>query len=177
MDADALILVGRVAGAFGVRGEVRISAYTADPLALAQYKSLVREDGSPALTITSARAVKDGIIARSPQISSKEEADALRGLKLHVLRSDLPEPEEDEYYLTDLIGLAAVTPQGGTVGRIKAVQDFGAGDILEIAPAAGGQTWYLAFTRENAPTVDIAGGKVVIVRPVEVGESEPNTDA
>lgn len=167
-----LILVGRVAGAFGVKGEVRVTAYTADPAALLAFRDLKGKDGAPALTLLSGRVQKGEVIGRAKEIATKEEADALRGLLLHVPREALPEPGEDEYYLTDLIGMAAVTPEGETVGRVKAVQDFGAGDILEIDPGRGA-TWYLPFTREAVPEVDIAGGKVIVVRPTETSEREP----
>jgi 16S rRNA processing protein RimM len=168
-----LVLVGRVAGAFGVKGEVRLAAYTERPEALLGYRDLLRQDGSPGLTLLSGRPQKGDLVARAKEIATKEEADALRGLLLHVPRVALPEPEEDEYYLTDLIGMAAVTPAGETVGRVKAVQDFGAGDLLEIDPGRGAQTWYLPFTRECAPEVDLAGGKVTVVRPAETSEREP----
>jgi len=166
-----LVLVGRVAGAFGVKGEVRLTAYTAQPEALLAYRDLKRQDGSPGLTLLSGRAQKGDIVARAREIATKEEADALRGLLLHVPREALPEPDEDEYYLTDLIGMAAVTPQGEPLGKVKAVQDFGAGDILEIDPGRG-PTWYLPFTRDCVPEVDIAGGKVTVVRPQEVSDQE-----
>jgi 16S rRNA processing protein RimM len=166
-----LVLVGRVAGAFGVKGEVRLTAYTGRPEALLAYRELLQKDGSPGLTLLSGRAQKGDLVARAKEVATKEEADALRGLLLHVPREALPEPDEDEYYLTDLIGMAAVTPEGETVGRVKAVQDFGAGDILEIDPGRG-QTWYLPFTRECAPEVDIAGGKVTVVRPAETSERD-----
>ena len=173
--ASGLVLVGRVGGAFGVRGEVRIAAFTEDPLALARYRALRREDGSPALTIATARVAKGGIIARCPEIVDKEAADALRGLSLYVPREALPEPEEDEFYLADLVGLAVETPEGAALGRVKAVHDFGAGDILEIEPADRRASFYLAFTREAVPTVDIPGRRLVAVLPTEVegGTPEP----
>ncbi|NBU27081.1 MAG: 16S rRNA processing protein RimM, partial [Caulobacteraceae bacterium] len=136
---------------------------------------LVRADGSAALTVLSARIAKGGIIARCKGIETKEQADGLRGLTLHIPRSALPEPDEDEFYLADLIGLSAVTPEGQKIGRIKSVQDFGAGDILEIDPAEGGPTWYLPFTREAVPDVQISAGQVVVVRPDEV-EWTPETE-
>ncbi|HEY0052124.1 MAG TPA: ribosome maturation factor RimM [Caulobacteraceae bacterium] len=169
---DPLILVGRVAGAFGVRGEVRISAFTADPMTLKAFKALLKEDGSAALTLTAARPHKDGIVARTPQIETPEQADALRGLRLYVPRSVLPEPEEDEFYLADLVGLEAATPEGERLGVVKAVQDFGAGDILEIDPGSGRPSWYLPFTRDCVPDVDIAAGRLTAVRPVEVDEKD-----
>mgnify|MGYP000060568586 CR=1 FL=1 len=104
--SEKLILVGRVAGAFGVKGEVRITTFTADPLGLAAYGPLFRKDGSAGLTLTSARAAKGGVIARTREIATPEEADRLRGLELFVPREALPEPDdEDEFYLTDLVGL------------------------------------------------------------------------
>jgi 16S rRNA processing protein RimM len=161
-----LILVGRVAGGFGVRGEVRVTAYTQDPLALLRYKALKREDGSPGLTLQSARAVKGAIIARAKEVATKEAADALRGLRLYVSREALPATEdEDEFYQADLIGLEAVTPDGVTLGRVKAIHDFGAGDILELDPGGGKPTSLLPFTREAVPTVDVAAGRLVAIPP------------
>jgi 16S rRNA processing protein RimM len=163
-----LIQVGRVAGAFGVRGEVRITSFTADPAALVDYKDLRREDGSAGLTLTSGRAVKGGVIVRAKEVETREQAEALRGLKLYISRDSLPEPDEDEFYVTDLVGLAVETAEGEALGRVKTVQDFGAGDLLEIAPPEGGATWYLPFTREAVPEVRIADGVVVAVKPDEV---------
>ena len=162
--AERLILVGRVAGAFGVKGEVRITAYTDDPVALVRYRELVREDGSPGLTLTTGRAQKGALVGRAREIATREEAEALRGLQLYVPRAVLPAPEEDEFYLADLIGLRAVGLDGAELGRIKSVQNFGAGDLLEIAPASG-PTWWLPFTLEAVPEVRIADGVVVAVRP------------
>ena len=170
--APKLVLVGRIAGAFGVKGEVRLSAYTETPLALLAYRDLKREDGSPGLTLLSGRAQKADFIGKAKEIASKEEADALRGTRLYVPREALPQPEEDEFYLADLIGMAVVTPHGAALGKVKAVQDFGAGDILEIDPGSGAATWYLPFTREAVPEVDVAGGRVVAVRPAEVSEKD-----
>lgn len=169
-----LVLVGHVAGAFGVKGEVRITTYTADPRALMDYGPLLRADGSHGLTLTAARPTKDGLVARAKEIAAKEEADAMRGLKLHVPRERLPEPDEDEFYLTDLIGLEARDPSGVALGRVKAVQNFGADDMLEIAPVQGGPTWYLPFTKDAAPELRIAEGWLTAVRPAEVGEREPD---
>jgi 16S rRNA processing protein RimM len=162
-----LILVGRVAGAFGVRGEVRITSFTADPMALVGYRDLKREDGSAGLTLTGGRPTKGGIIARAKEVETREQAEALRGLRLYIPRDVLPEPEEDEFYVTDLIGLAVVTPEGDALGRVKSVQDFGAGDLLEIEPPEGA-SWWLPFTREAVPEVRIAEGLVVAIKPEEV---------
>lgn len=164
---SGLILVGRVAGAFGVRGDVRVTAYTEDPGALLDYRDLKRKDGSPALTLLSGRVQKAEVIGRAREVETREQAEALRGLELYVAREALPPPEEDEFYLADLIGLAARSPQGEAIGTIRSVQDFGAGDLLEIAPAGGGTTWWLPFTREAVPDVKPAEGYVVAVRPQE----------
>jgi 16S rRNA processing protein RimM len=163
---DRLILVGRVAGAFGVKGEIRITSYTDEPAALVRYRDLKQADGTPALTLTGGRPHKGALIARAKQVTTREEAEALRGLELYIARDALPAPDEDEFYLADLIGLAAVTADGAELGRIKNVQNFGAGDLLEIAPETG-PTWWLPFTREAVPEVRIAEGVVVAVRPEE----------
>ncbi|WP_309089274.1 ribosome maturation factor RimM [Phenylobacterium sp.] len=164
---DSLILVGRVAGAFGVRGEVRITSFTADPSALLDYRDMKREDGQPALTLLSGRPAKGGLVVRAREVETREQAEALRGLKLFVPRDVLPEPEEDEFYVTDLIGLSVVTADGEPLGRIKNVQDFGAGDLLEVEPPQGA-SWYLPFTREAVPEVKLAEGIVIAVPPDEV---------
>lgn len=162
-----LILVGRVAGAFGVKGEIRITSYTAEPDALLAYRDLKREDGRPALTLATARPTKGGVIARAAEVETREQAEALRGLRLYVPRAALPEPEADEFYVTDLVGLAVETPGGEHLGTVKAVQDFGAGDLLEVQPPTG-PSWYLPFTRDAVPEVRLADGKLVAVRPEEI---------
>jgi 16S rRNA processing protein RimM len=167
-DPKRLVLVGRVAGAFGVKGEVRIRAYTAEPLALLDYRDLLNAAGEPALTLLSGRAVKDGVIAHAREIGVKEEADALRGLDLYAPRSALPPTEEVEFYLDDLMGLETRGLDGARQGRIKAVHDFGAGDVLEIAPEGGGPTWLVAFTEAAVPEIHIDQGFLVLVRPAEV---------
>lgn len=168
-----LILVGRVAGGFGVRGEVRITTYTEDPLALLRYGSLLREDGVIALSLTSARAAKEGIVARAGEVATREEADALRGVRLYVDRATLPPTEdEDEFYRADLIGLRAERPDGTSVGVVKAMHNFGAGDILELDPGGGRPTSYLPFSRASAPEVDLAHGRIVIISAPEEGEED-----
>ena len=174
MPQDNLILVGQVAGGFGGRGEVRVTAYTAEPATLLSWKTLLRADGSPGLTLTGGRAEKSAVVGRAKEIATKEEADALRGLKLYVPRDRLPEPDEDEFYLTDLVGLEARDPEDAVLGTVKSVQNFGADDMLEIAPATGGPTWYLPFTKEAVPDLHIAAGWLRAVRPNEIGEREPD---
>jgi 16S rRNA processing protein RimM len=169
---SALILVARVAGAFGVRGEVRITTYTEDPLALVRYRTLKREDGAPALTLASGRAVKGGIVACAKEVETREQAEAMRGLRLYVPREALPEPEEDEFYHADLIGLAVETADGALIGKVKAVQNFGAGDMLELDPGGGRATFYLPFTREVVPEVRLAERRLIAIRPAETTVEE-----
>ncbi|HEY2707441.1 MAG TPA: ribosome maturation factor RimM [Caulobacteraceae bacterium] len=163
---DRLILVGRVAGAFGVKGEVRITSYTDDPATLLGYRELKREDGGVGLTLTAGRPHKGALVARATGVVTREDAEALRGLQLYVSRDALPPPDEDEFYLADLIGLAAASPEGEALGRIKSVQNFGAGDLLEIAPGAG-PTWWAPFTKEGVPEVRLGEGVVIVVRAAE----------
>jgi 16S rRNA processing protein RimM len=170
LTAPALILVGQVGGAFGVKGEVRLTTFTETPQALLHYRDLKREDGSAALTLLSGRPAKAGLVARVKEITTPEQADALRGLKLFIPRESLPEPDEDEFYLADLIGLEARDPAGAAIGRVRSVQNFGAGDLLEIEPADRGASWWLAFTRETVPDVRLAEGAITVVRPAETSD-------
>ena len=169
---DNLIFVAQVGAAHGVKGEVKITTFTADPMALAKYRTLLRQDGAPAVTVLSARPTKGGIVARLQGVGDRNAAEALRGLKLYIPRDSLPEPEEDEFYLADLIGLFVETAEGEALGTVKAVQDFGAGDLLEIQPRAGA-SWWLPFTREAVPEVRIAEGRL-IAEPPAVIEADPN---
>jgi 16S rRNA processing protein RimM len=168
MKRDDLILVGRVAGAFGVKGEVRLTSFTAEPLALLDYKTLLGEDGQVALTLSAGRPAKGGVVARAKEVATREEAEALRGLKLHVPRAVLPEPEEDEFYIADLIGMDVVSLEGDLLGHVKSVRDFGAGDLLEVTPVPAGESWWLPFTREAVPEVQMDAGRIVAVRSDEV---------
>jgi 16S rRNA processing protein RimM len=171
--AEKLILVGRVGGAHGVKGEARITAFTADPMNLTTYSPLLDKAGRPVLHILSARPSKAGIVARTREITTPEAASALRGLDLYILRERLPEPEdEDEFYLADLIGLAARSPEGEPLGHVVSVENHGAGDLLEIRPSGGAPSWLIAFTRETVPQVRIADGHIIVARPAEI-EGEP----
>jgi len=168
MKRDDLILVGRVAGAFGVKGEVRLTSFTAEPLALLDYKTLLGEDGQVALTLSAGRPAKGGVVARAKEVATREEAEALRGLQLHVPRAVLPEPDEDEFYIADLIGMDVVSLEGDLLGQVKSVRDFGAGDLLEVTPVPAGESWWLPFTREAVPEVQMDAGRIVAVRSDEV---------
>jgi len=163
-----MILVGQVAGAFGVKGEVRVTAFTDDPMALVRYGRLSGEDGASVLTLESGRAQGNAVIGRAREVATREAAQALRGLRLYVAREALAPTDEEEFYLADLIGLAVQAPDGAALGRVRTVSNFGAGDLLEIAPADGGPTWWAPFTKAVVPEVRIGDGVVVVDRPAEI---------
>jgi 16S rRNA processing protein RimM len=156
-----------VAGAFGVRGEVRITAFTDDPMALVRYRELKGADGATALTIAAGRPAKGGLVARAKEAHTREQAEDLRGLELYIARDALPPPADDEFYLVDLIGLAVRDRSGAAIGSVKSVENFGAGDLLEIAPADGSQSWWLPFTKAAVPDIRVGEGWLAVERPDE----------
>ena len=171
---DTLICVGAIAGAFGVKGEVRLKSFCADPEAIADYGPLSTEDGARRFDVTLVRAIKDGFAARLSGVATREEAEALRGTRLCAPRSRLPDPGDDEYYHSDLIGLPVYDTGGVELGRVRAVHDHGAGDMLEILPVEGRRTILLPFTRAAVPTVDLASGRIVADPPEGLlDETEP----
>ena len=163
--AQKKICVARIGAAHGVKGEVRLWPFTEDPLALKGYGPLETADGARRFEITALRAAKDHLVVRFAGIDTRDAAEALNGLELHVPRARLPAPAPGEFYHADLIGLAARSPKGAALGRIVAVHNFGAGDILEMAPQGGGATVMLPFADAAVPTIDIAGGRVIINLP------------
>ena len=154
-----------------MRGEVRLWTFTDDPQAVASFGPLESGDGARRYTIKRIRAAKTHLVATLEGISSRDAAEQLNGVELYVAREKLPAPADGEFYHADLIGLAAETRSGEPLGKIVAVHNFGAGDIIEIAPASG-PTFMLPFSDAVVPVVDIAGGKVVIDRPAEI-EGDP----
>jgi len=164
---SARVLIAQVGAAHGVRGEVRLKAFTADPLSVARYGALESEDGRR-FEIEALRPAKDVLVARLKGVADRNAAEALKNLRLYVAREKLPDPADDEFYVADLIGLAAETGGGVAFGTVKAVHNFGAGDVLEIEPADGGATVMLPFTEATVPTVDVAQKKIVVEPPAEV---------
>jgi 16S rRNA processing protein RimM len=161
------VCVAEIGAAHGLAGEVRLRAFTEDPLAVTQFGPLQAEDGRE-IAITSLRPGKDCLIARFAGVPDRTAAERLRNAKLYVARDKLPAIDEPEtWYHADLVGLAAVGPDGAALGRVVAVQNFGAGDLLEIAPAAGGPTLLLPFTDAVVPLVDVPNGRIVINPPPE----------
>lgn len=154
--AEARILMGRIGRPHGIKGEVKVSSFTAAPLALADYSPLTMADGR-AIAITALRAAGGGLIARIAGVSDRSGAEALAGAELFIDRARLPAPDEGEFYHADLIGLEARDPSGASLGRVKAVHDFGAGDILEIE-GEGAPALLLPFTDDLVPEVNVAAG-------------------
>ena len=178
-DRNKRILLGHVAGAHGIRGEVLVKSYTAAPEDIASYGPLTDATGPKSFKLKIVRVTPKGVIARIAGVADRNAAEALKGTALHVDRAALGESEEGEYFYSDLIGLAAVAPDGTRIGHIKAVENFGAGDLLEIAFDGTGKSEFIAFTDANVPTVDIAAGRVVMVVPVDDGsrpEDEPRDE-
>ena len=169
----APICVARIGAAHGVRGAVKLWTFTEDPFAVKHYGPLSTKDGVRHFELTSAREAKDHLVATLKGIADRTAAEKLNGLELYVPRDQLPETDDDEYYHADLIGLAAVTTADAPLGRVVAIHNFGAGDIIEIAPPQGA-TMLLPFTNAVVPTVDLAGGKVVIELPDEIEGDDPD---
>lgn len=160
------VCIAQIGAAHGVRGEVRLKAFTEDPLRVADYSPVETEDGRR-LEIEAVRPARDVLVARLKGVTDRNAAEALKNVRLYVARERLPKPADDEFYHADLIGLAAQTRDGAAFGTVKAVHNFGAGDLLEIEPAAGGATVMLPFDEATVPTVDIAGKCVVVDPPAD----------
>ncbi len=171
----SLVLLGRFGAPHGVRGEIRLQSFTGDPLAIAGYGPLTDKSGARTFKLLSVRPKgKDMLVARVEGAADRAAAEALTGVELFIAREKLPAPDdEDEFYLADLIGLRAQTREGVDIGRVIALRNFGAGDILEVAPKAGGETLMFPFTRAVVPVVNVAEGKVVIEPPIDIqGEAD-----
>lgn len=174
-----LILLGAITGAFGVRGEVRVKTFTAAPEDIAAYGPLLDERGAVVLTPRRARVVKDAVALGGPEIKDRNAAEALRGTALYAPREKLPPPSDDEFYHVDLIGLHAEDEAGAAMGVVSGVQNYGAGDLLEITPPVGADygVWLLPFTRENTPLLDFGARRIVISTPPGLGPNASADDA
>ena len=148
-----------------MRGEVRLKSFCAPPEAIADYAPLSTEYVSRSFAVRLTGRAKGALTARLDGSGNKEAADALRGTRLYAPRDRLPALPEDEFYHTDLIGLAVLDTGGRTLGKIRAVHDHGAGDLLEVHGPGLKSTVLLPFTRDAVPTVDIAGGRVIAAPP------------
>jgi 16S rRNA processing protein RimM len=161
--ADDRICVGAIAGAFGIAGEVRLKSFCAKPADIAAYGPLSTGDGTRVFKVKLTRPVAGGLGARLSGVATKEAADALRGTTLWVPRARLPKIGDDEFYHADLIGLAVQDTGGAALGRVTAVHNHGAGDILEVTGPKG--AILLPFTRAIVPTVDLGEGRIVADPP------------
>jgi 16S rRNA processing protein RimM len=171
------VCLGAIAGAHGVRGEVRIKPFTEDPLAIGDYGSLLSEDGASEFELQGVRLQKAHVVARIAGVSDRDAAEALKGTRLYVPRDRLPEPdEEDTWYHADLIGLAARAPDGAPLGTVVSIQDYGAGDLIELQLGHDRPTVFVPFTREMVPEVDIAAGHIVVDAPDELLGREDDTE-
>ena len=174
---SARICVARIGAAHGVRGELRLWPFTEDALAVSDYGPLETKDGARRFEIAHARAVKDHLVARFKGVETREAAEALNGVELYVARDRLPPPDDDEFFHADLIGLSATDSAGDAVGDIVAMHNFGAGDLIEIRPAAGGPTLLLPFSKAVVPVIDLPNRRVVVVLPQEIdGDADDVAD-
>ena len=160
------ICVAQIGAAHGVRGEVKLRSFTEDPTAVTNYGPLESEDGTRRFEIEALRPAKDHFVARLYGVADRDAAERLTNVKLYVPRDRLPPVEDAEtYYYADLVGLAAVTPDGAPLGKVTAILNFGAGDVVEIKPDGGGEPLMVPFNDACVPSVDIAGGRIVVVPP------------
>ena len=161
-----LVCVAVVAGAHGVHGAVKVKSYTQIPEDFSAYGPLLNENGEIILTPKNPRPVGNAFTMRSPEITSREQALGMKGVLLYVPRENLPEIEdEDDFYYSDLVGLDVKTSDGKRAGRVKAVHEFGAGDMLEIQPPKSAEkqaSWYHPFTKLAVPKIDLKAGRIVI---------------
>lgn len=171
--SEKRVCVARIGAAHGVRGEVKLWSFTADPLAVASYGPLESADGAQRFEIEALQPGKGCFIARLAGVQDRSAAERLANLELYVPRQRLPPSEHGEFYYFDLIGLAVEDREGAALGTVVAVQNFGAGDLLEVQPLAGAETVLLPFTETVVPVVDIAAGRLVVKPPTELSEASP----
>ncbi len=157
-----LVLVAQIGAAHGVQGEFKLLSFMDDPVSVLEHDPLLDAEGRPALSLTAAREHKGALLVRAKEAPDRTAAEKLKNLRLYIPRADLPEPEgEDEYYITDLIGMAVVDVDGKALGVVANVDNFGAGDLLDIKPGEGA-SFYVAFTFANVPEVRMAERVIVI---------------
>jgi len=167
------ICVARIGAAHGTGGEVRLWPFTTRAEAVAAYGPLQTADGTRAFEIEALRPARDFLVARLKGVTDRTAAERLRNTDLYVPRERLPAPEPEEFYYADLIGLRAEDPAGRPIGGVVAVHNFGAGDILEIAPSSGGDTMMVPFLTAAVPRVEVAIGRIVVDLPEGLLGPEP----
>ncbi len=171
------ILLGHVSGAHGIRGEVLIKTYTAAPEDIDAYGPLRDEKGIRSFVLKVVRVTpKGGVIARVKGLDDRDAADALKGTGLYVARDKLPPSDAAEFYHADLVGLMAVDSAGKQIGIVMSVQNYGAGDLLELAREGVAKTEFVPFTLAVVPQIDIAGGRLVVVLPEAASQDSDRPD-
>ena len=160
-----LICVGAIAGAHGVRGDVRLKSFCADPADIQTYAPLLSEDGATTFDLKITKSIKNGFAARIKGVTNREAAEALKGTRLFAPRDSLPDLPDDEYYHSDLIGLTVFDTGGTEIGKVTAVHDHGAGDLLDIRLKSSGKSALLPFTQDAVPTVDLSTARIIIDPP------------
>lgn len=164
------ICVGAISGAFGVKGDVRLKSFCAQPEAIAAYAPLWTKDGKRSFTLKLTSGSGGGLTVRLSGVTTKEEADALRGVELYADRDKLPNLPDDEFYHSDLIGLEVLDTGGAHLGHVRAVHNHGAGDILEVFGPGLTTTLLLPFTKAIVPTVDLTQRRIIADPPEETGD-------
>ncbi|HLN10307.1 MAG TPA: ribosome maturation factor RimM [Xanthobacteraceae bacterium] len=162
---DHRVCVARIGAPHGIRGEVRLHAFTEDPMTVAKYGTLEAEDGSRRFAIDKVRPGNGFLVARLAGINDRNAAEQVKNCRLFVPRDRLPElADADDFYHTDLIGLSVVDRAGNDLGTVAAIHNFGAGDLVEVKPVSG-QTVLLPFTKAVVPVVDLAARRLVADPP------------
>jgi 16S rRNA processing protein RimM len=171
-----LILLGRIGAAHGIKGDVSVKTFTGEPEAIGSYGPLTDKTGTKTYKVRVVRVTPKGAaIVRVQGIDDRNGAEVLNGTDLYVERARLPEPADGEYYHADLVGLLAVTPEGAEIGKIVAVENFGAGDLLEIKMAGGSTTEFVPFNNACVPEINLAAGQATVIMPVMTGDPEPKS--
>jgi 16S rRNA processing protein RimM len=163
--SEPRIIVGAIAGSFGVHGDVRLKSFCADPQAIADYSPLFTEDGARSFDVTLKQSIKNGFVVSLSGVKTKEDADALKGVTVFASRDQLPSLPDDEYYYTDLIGLDVFDTGGTKLGEVRLVVDHGAGDLLEVHAPNLREPALLPFTKAAVPTVDLASKRIIADPP------------
>lgn len=170
------VLMAKIGAAHGIRGEVRVKPFGDDPLSFTDYGVLTTRDGKRSFEVQNARVQKTVVITKFKEIADRNQAEELNGVELFIDRNQLPDLEEDEFYYSDLNGLSVRDPAGDMLGKVVAVQDFGAGDLLEIRPTRG-KTYYIPFTKDFVPEIRVADGNITVDLPEDyLSEGKPGSE-
>lgn len=171
------IFLGQIGAAHGIKGQVRIATHTQDPEAIGNYGPLETDRPGLTITLTKVRVQKNVVIAHIKGITDRTAAEQLNGVSLFIDRAKLPETEdEDDFYHADLLGLDARLDSGATIGKVSAIPNFGAGDLIEVRDPQSGDTYLYPFTKAVVPTINIAEGYLTIVVPLDAPEGEEEPD-